>query len=77
LSGARFPAILLAMIPPEITSTSYRHWALPVLRALAALGGDAAPMKIENAIRQIPGLPFSDLQRARVIKGKVRAVGWH
>ncbi len=49
---------------------AFRLWTLPILRALAKLGGKAPPLQIEAAIRELAPKALSDLQWARVVKGK-------
>jgi 5-methylcytosine-specific restriction protein B len=53
----------------ELTS-SYRQWGHAALRALVALDGTATPSKIEAYVRELAKEALTDLQWARVIKGK-------
>jgi 5-methylcytosine-specific restriction protein B len=45
-----------------------KGWALPILRALETLGGQAAPMAVEDAVRTLLREQINDLQWARVLK---------
>lgn len=70
LPGCAMSANLPAMNPTELKIGSYRLWVVPILRALDELGGTAPPSKIEAMIRKQAPEAFSDLQWARIIKGK-------
>jgi 5-methylcytosine-specific restriction protein B len=48
----------------------YKHWGLPILRALEKLGGLSAPQKIETTLRGMSAGVLTDLQWARLLKGK-------
>lgn len=54
--------------PEEPTLTSYRQWALPILRALESLGGSGRPREVEDAVRVILAEHLNDLQWARVLR---------
>jgi 5-methylcytosine-specific restriction enzyme B len=54
----------------DVMKGSYRLWTLPILRALDKLGGKAPPREIEGAIRELAPDALTELQWARVIKGK-------
>jgi 5-methylcytosine-specific restriction protein B len=55
---------------PELKNTSYRLFVLPILRVLTQIGSAAPPQEIEIGIRKLAHGALSDLQWARVIKGK-------
>lgn len=54
--------------PEEPALTSYRQWALPILRALESLGGSGRPREVEDAVRVILAEHLNDLQWARVLR---------
>jgi len=47
-------------IPDELGS--YRRWALPVLRALQAMGGKGTPSVVEDRVRVLLKNHLNDLQ---------------
>jgi hypothetical protein len=50
-------------------SLTHRIWVLPVLRALAALGGKASPMDVEKWIRTNSAFNLNAFQWAHIRRG--------